>query len=374
MDGQIIDLERGRDFVVKDDAQRLVERVLRDAAESEDYVADTRNLSLGIANLPAIREATEAGSGIPGARYELVNHDMKIRNGILPTGHEQIASKLAIPAKFYGRLQEDHPDLLCDTVNTLLQREPERRMVRTLRGEVRGYLSDRFRRIDHLDVLRVMLPILSECGYQFVSGAITDRRLHFRAILPHQRGEIRRGEILQGGLTFSNSEIGYGALNLAPFAHEVKCSNGLMIPWGKMRKTHIGQRLEDDGFLSDETKALDDEVFLRKIADTIRNFADPVWFNEAIRRMMDADTLTLDSPIAATQVLAKRFGMTQAETEMVQNTLVRDSVNGSLLDLAQAVTRTAQDLEFERRVEFEMKAGELLYLPVSSQHEITRAA
>lgn len=58
--------------------------------------------------------------------------------------HNQIAGRLKIPTRHYDRLRTDHPDILHDTVNKLFQREPARRMVRTLDGSARAFLSNRY--------------------------------------------------------------------------------------------------------------------------------------------------------------------------------------------------------------------------------------
>ncbi len=57
--------------------------------------------------------------------------------------HSQIAARLDIPAKYYNRMRLSAPGLLAANVNEWFHSFPERRMVRTLDGQARAFLSDR---------------------------------------------------------------------------------------------------------------------------------------------------------------------------------------------------------------------------------------
>jgi len=41
---------------------------------------------------------------------------------------------------------------------------PDRRMVRIMDGNVRAFLSDRYRRLDHLELCTAVLPVINENG------------------------------------------------------------------------------------------------------------------------------------------------------------------------------------------------------------------
>ncbi len=78
--------------------------------------------------------------------------------------HAQIATKLDIPAKYYNRMRKEAPKLLATNVNEWFHNKPERRMIRTLDGQARAFLSDRYRRLDNYDLASDVLPILIETG------------------------------------------------------------------------------------------------------------------------------------------------------------------------------------------------------------------
>ena len=61
--------------------------------------------------------------------------------------HRQIGTHLRIPAAYYDRMREERPDLLAYNANTWFKQESSQRMLRTLDGSARTYLSNRYRRI-----------------------------------------------------------------------------------------------------------------------------------------------------------------------------------------------------------------------------------
>ena len=121
--------------------QELAAEIARQSAGKRDFVADTRELTMLTTSDGS--ELHVGGSG-----------EFALR----PLASEQIADYLDIPRKFYGRLRGDHPALLDHNVNALLRHEPKRRMVRTLDGQARAFLSDRYRRLDNDELAEAILP------------------------------------------------------------------------------------------------------------------------------------------------------------------------------------------------------------------------
>lgn len=97
----------------------------------------------------------------------------------------QIADKLKIPFAYFERMRTDQPGLLDRNVDTWLHREPEQRMVRTLDGRARAFLSDRYRRLDNYDLLQHVFPILRQLpGARFDSVELTASRMYLKVITP----------------------------------------------------------------------------------------------------------------------------------------------------------------------------------------------
>ena len=74
---------------------------------------------------------------------------------IQQTAHQQIGTYLDIPSKYYDRMLQRDPALLSYNVNRWFQKEPEQKLLRTMDGKARAFLSNRYRRIDNLDIVRV---------------------------------------------------------------------------------------------------------------------------------------------------------------------------------------------------------------------------
>jgi hypothetical protein len=97
----------------------------------------------------------------------------------------QLADKLKIPFAYFERMRAEQPELLDRNVDTWLHDEPEQRMVRTLDGQARAFLSDRYRRLDNYDLLRHVFPILRQLpDARFDSVELTPSRMYLKVALP----------------------------------------------------------------------------------------------------------------------------------------------------------------------------------------------
>ena len=112
--------------------------------------------------------------------------------------HRQIGTHLRIPAAYYDRMREERPDLLAYNANTWFKQESSQRMLRTLDGSARAYLSNRYRRIDNIDIAGVPLPILGGLpDIRFESCQITESRMYIKAVNPRLQAEVSPGDIVQ---------------------------------------------------------------------------------------------------------------------------------------------------------------------------------
>lgn len=115
--------------------------------------------------------------------------------------HRQIGTHLRIPAAYYDRMREERPDLLAYNANTWFKQESSQRMLRTLDGSARAYLSNRYRRIDNIDIAGVTLPILGGLpDIRFESCQITESRMYIKAVNPRLQAEVSPGDIVQAGI------------------------------------------------------------------------------------------------------------------------------------------------------------------------------
>lgn len=283
------------------------------------------------------------------------------RFSINEIAHRQIGQHLKIPATYYDRMRTEVPELLARNVNGWFAHTPDtRRMLRTLDGTARAFLSDRYRRIDNYEVAQTVLPIIGKMnGATVESCELTDSRLYIKVVDPRVTAEVVKGDIVQAGVIITNSEVGMGSVNVSPLIFRLVCSNGMIAQDAGIRKYHVGRLNESGGdnydIFRDETIEADDRAFLMKLEDTVRAAVDQA----QLSRLVDKLRETIGAKIAAATVpkvvelTTKEFGLTQNEGQGVLGHLIAGG-DLSLYGLANAVTRHAQDVEsYDRSTELE---------------------
>ena len=206
--------------------------------------------------------------------------------------HRQIGTHLRIPAAYYDRMREERPDLLAYNANTWFKQESSQRMLRTLDGSARAYLSNRYRRIDNIDIAGVTLPILGGLpDIRFESCQITESRMYIKAVNPRLQAEVSPGDIVQAGIIISNSEVGLGSVSIQPLIYRLVCSNGMVVNDAQTRRNHVGrvnEASENYQLYSEKTLEADDKAFAMKIQDTVRAVVDEVRFTRVVNMMREA--------------------------------------------------------------------------------------
>ncbi len=155
--------------------------------------------------------------------------------------HNQVADKLEIPLKYYHRMEEETPELLARNVNTWLERSEKDFFIRGLGDSIRAFLSDRYRVIDHLDVLLCALNELQAHSAEIEDCFLSVTEMNIKVKSQSLQSFVRhKDDLITGGLFLTNSETGHKALRLEPRLFRVKCSNGLIIEELVTREIHIG--------------------------------------------------------------------------------------------------------------------------------------
>lgn len=354
----------------------LATEIERQSKAKVDYIADTRKLEMVAFTKP---DTAPRYAGVDLVMENGTTHTMKVG----PLAHDQIATRLQIPSRYYQRMLSESPELLASNVNHWFQEQPEKRMVRTLDGTARAFLSNRYQRIDNVHVAEVVLPVLSGTpGIEVVSAEVTDRRLYIKAVTHAVRAKVesrRVGDFVEAGVMISNSEVGLGAIQVMPFFHFLVCTNGMVRNKEGMRSAHIGTKIDGDehlaAILADDTKLVMDRAVLMKVRDVVRAAMDADRFMEAIR-LMEATTkqMVTGDPAKAIELLADDFSITDGERSGILRHLIEGG-DLSRYGVMNAVTRTAEDLpDYDRATEFEMIGGRILDLPQGAWSRIAQAA
>lgn len=348
--------------------QEMAAELQRREDAKRDFVADTRQLEV----IPTHSPNGTSGFDISIGRaesYPITHHALR-----------QIESRLQVPAPFADRLANKHPDMLAYTLNQLFQREPERRMLRTLDHKARAFLSDRYRLLDNFDLAQAVLPLLmDQPDARIVSTQFTDTRFYIKALFPRIEREVEVGDPVQSGLVISNSEVGSGSLSVQPLVYRLVCKNGMISSYGGQRKYHVGRAhgSEAEAFelYRDETLQADDKAFWLKVQDVVRATMDESKFETIVRKMAETKGQPITgSPVKAVEELTKTLSLTQGEGENVLQHLIRGG-DLSRYGMLNAVTRSAQDVEdYDRATELEAAGGRIIELAKSDWEVIAQAA
>ena len=284
----------------------------------------------------------------------------------------QIASRLQIPFAYYERMRKEIPELLDRNVNDWFKHSPEQRMIRILNGNVRAFLSNRYRRLDNLELCAAVIPVIREMpGAVIESCEVTDSNLYLKVVNRKLKAEVDVGDVVEAGFVISNSEVGLGSLKVEPLIYRLVCRNGLICKDHAQKRYHVGRQVEggDDAYelYSDETLKQDDKAFFMKVQDTVRCAVDEAKFNLIVSRMRDAKKIPLEhDPVKSVEVLADRFSLTQNERGDVLRQLF---MGGDLTryGLLNAVTAASKLADYDRTTELERIGGEILALPVQDR-------
>ena len=300
--------------------------------------------------------------------------------GITNLARRQLAEKLKIPFTYFERMRTEQPVLLDRNVNTWLQTDNERRMIRTLDGQVRAVLSDRYRRLDNYDLAENVLPILQRLpDARFESVELTETKMYLKVVTPRVEYEIAPGDVAQAGIVITNSEVGHGTLSVQPLVYRLVCRNGLIASDRALRKTHVGrilhQEVEAITVFRDDTLAADDKAFFLKVRDVVAAAVSEATFRQVAQKMQKTlDIKLTGDPVKAVEVLANRYTLNESERAGVLRHLIVDG-ELSAYGLVNAVTHYSHDVEdYDRATEFEALGGKLIELPSSDWREMAQAA
>ncbi|MCE5229031.1 DUF945 domain-containing protein [bacterium] len=334
-----------------------------------DFIADTRKIAM------EIHEAEP----VAGAMLRFGTNGHTERFPITEICHRQIGDRVGIPDRYYNRMLAEAPGLLTTNVNHWFEECPEMRMVRTLDGRARAFLSNRYRPLDNFDLAEVVLPILMQSGCEIVSTEITERRFYLKATTDRIQGEVAKGDVVQAGIVVSNSEVGLSSLRVQGLIYRLVCTNGMIAPDSSLRQKHIGRSgsSNEEAFelFSDEARIADDRAFWLKVRDVVRGVMTEEIFNVLIGKLRDARGQKIErDPLEVVELTARRYSLSDGERGGVLRHLIADG-DLSRYGLVNAITRTSQDSEsYDRATELESLGGQILELEPNQWHTLACAA
>jgi hypothetical protein len=281
----------------------------------------------------------------------------------------QLADKLGIPAAYLRKLRDQRPGLYDDNVNGWLAGDDRKFMVRCLASEsgagpgvARGFLSDSFKIMDHLDGLMACLEGIRAAGYpvQVDQCDLTDRRMYLRVVCEEVRTlapALLRGyrspftgasgadnPAVFSGFVVTNSETGFGAFTLTPRLIIKICDNGMTITKDAIRAVHLGEK-HDEGVIAWSGTTQDKllAVLTAKTTDAVRHFLAPAYAEHALREIERQAGRPVDDPAETVRIVSQKLRYTDEQQATILDHFIRggDVTAGGVMH---AVTSTAQTL------------------------------
>lgn len=324
------------------------------------------------------------------------------RFSITENCHRQIAGRLSIPLKHYFRMLADYRDLIINEVNAIFQREPQTRLLRTLDGKARAFLSDRYRTIDNDEVLEQVLPkvVKGEVQSTMLSSNVSENRMYLKVLftddsLAQDIGELERPQnhiggqangsirdIIRPGAIISNSETGHGRLKIEGFFFRDFCYNGCVYGTSDIfnfKRNHIGGKLETNGgdfeVFTDDTKRKQNELIIAEVFDAINaltNVQNVAKMGDTLRAAKATEKA--GNAFASIDQLAKEVDIRDAEKEDIISNFLQDG-DFTKWGMTNAVTKVANTdkVDYERACELENIGAQILDLNTAQWNRIANA-
>lgn len=370
---QTTELQQGLNEVVMNKVQRMIdgkavgvratmERLVNEGKIAQDYIAPI-GVNLKINDHSPVITFSANGSlrmDMPDGQFTL--HDNAIG---------QLADRMGIPQRYLRGLASGEP-WAKQLAATLLNEhsgwtQRSRVLVRTVGKQVRGVLSDSYRRLNSVEILTAFVQEAADQGAVISDAYMNDTKIWAETILPTpltvptaKNGDV----VIFAGARFSTSDYGDGAVDIRAFLLNGACLNG-MVRESVMKHVHLGSKLPDNLQLSQQTYELDTKTTVSAVRDLTKGlFSKDNLMKKAIE-IQGASEMEVDFEHELKR-LTRDGGLLKQEGKEVEKILMRndpdDGVQGgaTLWKLTQAITAHARELSPERSRELHELSGQLL--------------
>lgn len=370
---QTTELQQGLNEVVMNKVQRMIdgkavgvretmERLVNEGKIAQDYIAPI-GVNLKVNDHSPVITFSANGSlrmDMPDGQFTL--HDNAIG---------QLADRMGIPQRYLRGLASGEP-WAKQLAATLLNEhsgwtQRSRVLVRTVGTQVRGVLSDSYRRLNSVEILTAFVQEAAQQGAVISDAYMNDTKIWAETILPTpltvptaKNGDV----VIFAGARFSTSDYGDGAVDMRAFLLNGACLNG-MVRESVMKQVHLGSKLPDNLQLSQQTYELDTKTTVSAVRDLTKGlFSKDNLMKKAIE-IQGASEIDVDFEHELKR-LTRDGGLLKQEGKEVEKILMRndpeDGVQGgaTLWKLTQAITAHARELSPERSRELHELSGQLL--------------
>jgi len=269
----------------------------------------------------------------------------------------QLFSRLGMPVRYEKKLLDEQPHLVARQFNFWRDKLAGRKALFRFQNRdhndyyVRGVLSDRYTKLDNLDILKIFETVAKRLKLRDkmkVRGyLLNDKKFHARIVFEDYSADLGEGEedILQVGVDIENSEVGYNSFKMTPLVYRQVCSNGLRM-WVSGGEPFTQRHIHVD---EDDLK----EDLTRKLVAILDKSG------ELLDKLESARMKKIDNPYEVIREIAEREKLSKKLTDKTIEHFDEEP-NNSVYGVVNSFTRMARDLNDDRRVEVEELAGRVL--------------
>lgn len=309
---------------------------------------------------------TETGMKVKAARNGENLLDEVIAETIHNHAFGQIASRAGINnfRPFANELNGGEAwrrELLADNLNRIYEHSNGRYLTRVVRGELRGFLSDSYKRMNTAPLADTFIGIVKQFGARPLDGFALTTKERIRAILP-MIFEPFPGEFLAFGAQFGNSNYGDGAFEYSQIVMRAWCTN-FAISEDILHKIHLGAKLPDNLAFSQRTIDLNTQA----VQSALKDVAHLALGAPAINDYMGMVRKANEEKVEAAQINAwVKKNLDKGEGERVKEVFSSADVEKlppgqTAWRFSNAVSWLANEVEDEhRKLELQELAGTLL--------------
>lgn len=380
-----VEKQQGLNQVVINKVQRMVEgkrqgvmetiaRLLDEGKIAQDFIAPIGVNLRGKEKQPVIsfRAADRVQMTMPEGNFSLHGNAIS-----------QISEKMGVPAKYLRELSggDVWQKQLCATILNEHSGWTARTrvLIRAVGMEVRGVLSDSYRRLNSVDILTAFIREAANQGAVVSDAYMNDTKVWCETILPtpieiptRKNGTV----IIFAGARFSTSDYGNGSVDMRSFLLNGACLNG-MVRESVMRQVHLGARLPDSLALSQKTYELDTQTTVSAVSDLTKGLYHKDTLMQKAIEIQGASEIDVDFDKELKQ-LVQKGGLLKSEGREVEKLLMNnnpeDGVTGgaTLWKLTQGITAFAREQEPERCRELHEISGQLMNRVKTNVERINR--
>jgi hypothetical protein len=297
--------------------------------------------------------------------------------------HAQISDKLGIPGRYYEKMRTEAVEMLDYNVSEWLGRKPSNYFLRTFtsnngsNGIARAFLSDRFKVIDHLDILITALDAIKSSDRNVIieSADLTEQRMYVRFIAPDivksapellKNYNVPNGNNNDGGFgvctgfVLSNSETGHATFTIAPRLTVLACQNGMILHKDKIAEKHLGTKMDVGTFdWSESTRQKELELIQCQVQDAVSAYLSEDYIGRVLDEMTMKGSKLLEHPVDAVNNISVSLGFSEErKSELLNYFMLGKDTTG--FGAVQSLTYLAQNVQPDLRYELETASVNIL--------------